>query len=777
MKRTLAKTLVALSALALLGPGLGCGSGSGADTAAAGPAKSASKRAAERRDRGKKDDKKGEKKEEAQLDEAPPEELSEEEEAEDAPAPDMAEPPPPVTVTATPKAMPAPAPEMEKKLARLEDRRDSGKRMVKTDADKGGFDFDEGEGDDEDGDFDPGDTTDGSTPIGGEGNAPDNGLLALTKDQKKKGNLAERRARVLDPAKRPPKKKMKVALDNLAATKRTERSRDRAQNLRQPTSGTTVAPNKPMDVSKLKQGQGQIAGQGMGWSSPGSNAIAYWRPLPNIFTKPKRFLPRMFYFEPTYLGGNAGVAERMRRLQAHLPDARQRILDLARTHPQDFDAPPAAGMALSARLATPWIDKPQRVLLQVGLQGSKRFGWRRPPLDVVLVLDAPLMQGSLRAARGMIRAAISRLGVQDRLGIVGVAASGGVEIVAPVQRVRDLELGLDRMLDGLPRIGGAGSGTPSRALATSGELLRRAAADATQVPGTQTVWLVTAGTNPRRVRAASQAADALTRAGVVTSVIEMGAAAGRAGAWWQVASKGHGNYHRPQRGKAAEAISQELDALSKVVARLLRVNVRMAKGVGAIRVIGSRVLDPDEVKQLKAREKAVDIALSKTMGVKADRGDDDDGIQTNIPYFYGGDSHVILVELWVEKPGAVADITIKYKDMVNLKNATAQTSVAIHGTPRGQSPNLAVARNFASFSLAERLIKAGYKVKHGRSAQARTLLQEAAGMAATPREARIVQSFLSWLSEGTSEALSEALIMAGRRQIGQPAAALAGGEL
>jgi len=53
-----------------------------------------------------------------------------------------------------------------------------------------------------------------------------------------------------------------------------------------------------------------------------------------------------------------------------------------------------------------------------------------------------------------------------------------------------------------------------------------------------------------------------------------------------------------------QVLDQELDALSKVVARLLRVNVRMASGVKAIRVIGSRVLDPDEVRRLKAREKA-----------------------------------------------------------------------------------------------------------------------------------------------------------------------------
>ncbi len=514
-----------------------------------------------------------------------------------------------------------------------------------------------------------------------------------------------------------------------------------------------------------------------GYYSDGEEDRFRHRPLPNVFEKPRRLLPRMFYFEPTYQGGNAGVMERLRRLKAQLPDARQRILDLARSHPQDFDAPGVAGIGLSARLATPWLNRPQRVLLQVGLQGSTRYGWRRPPLDVVLVLDAPLMKGTLRAANGLIRSAIARLGVLDRLGIIVVTADGGSQVVAPVQRIATLEVGLDRMLERLPRAGPQTRATPAAALAKAGQLLRRAATEVAQVPGTQTVWLVTAGEAPHRVNAASAAADALTRAGVVTSVIEMGAGGrGRRGAWWPVASKGHGNYHRPERGQAGAAIGQELDALSKVVARLLRVNVRLASGVGAVRVIGSRVLDPDEVTQLKAREKAVDVALSKTLGVKADRGDDDDGIQTNIPYFYGGDSHVILVELWVERPGAVADVTIKYKDMVNLRNATAQVSVAIDGTPQSEIRHLAVARNYASFSVAEALIKAGFKVKHGRSQEAHAMLAKAAQLAPSQREVRMVRSFQAWLTQGGSRALSDALVMAGRRQIGQPpATAQAGG--
>ncbi len=135
--------------------------------------------------------------------------------------------------------------------------------------------------------------------------------------------------------------------------------------------------------------------------------------------KPARFLPRVFYFENTYLGGNAAYQEQRRRLEQALGHRRLPHL-AARLPPQPFDAPGDAGLALTASLDRGYVDRPGRVFLQVGLQGSSRFGWRRPPLDVVLVVDRSLVASPRRIPEAF-GALAKRLGPRDRLGVVFAA--------------------------------------------------------------------------------------------------------------------------------------------------------------------------------------------------------------------------------------------------------------------------------------------------------------------------------------------------------------------
>ena len=389
--------------------------------------------------------------------------------------------------------------------------------------------------------------------------------------------------------------------------------------------------------------------------------------------KPESFLPRTCYFENTYLGGNAAYAERLRRLDDAIGWLRPH--HEARLPPQPFDAPTDDGLSLTATLDRSWLDKPGKVILQVGLQGSHRFGWRRPPLDVVLVVD----QGVVARPRDIpeaIEALRKRLGPRDRMGIVLVAPTPLViTALSPVREVRE------KVAAVLPKLRKPRDGGPpalAAALAGAGDMLRRAAGDAARVPGSQTVLVLARGGDASRVQAATRQVHELTLQGAVTSVIDL---APSGGSWWSVAGAGHGNFHRATEG-VDKAVEAELDSLSRVIARLLRINVRLAKDVEAIRVIGSRVLGQDEVTRVKAREVATDQNLSKTLGVTADRGEDDDGVQTVIPYFYGGDAHVVLIELWVDKPGPVADVTLRYKDMVALDNATARASVQLSSLPR-----------------------------------------------------------------------------------------------
>ena len=490
--------------------------------------------------------------------------------------------------------------------------------------------------------------------------------------------------------------------------------------------------------------------------------------------KPDRFLPRMLYFENTYLGGDAAYRENLRRINEALGQ-RARPHELAHAYPQPFDAPEDDGLALTAELDRRTFDKPGRVFLQVGLQGSKRFGWRRPPLEVVLILDPPALASGNEPAIRVILELLNQLGPQDRLAVL--VAGEEPRVLAPLDRIHALRVALPPALESLA----VPPATPSTALGTTmkraGGLLRDASLNRTTLPGTQTVLILTSGSATDRVSPATSAAHDLTLQGIVTSVIEVDAA--RGGPWWAVANAGYGNYHRIEGGDPSKAVHDELDTLSRVVARLVRVNIRLSKNAEGIRILGSRVLDKQEVKRVKAREVAADRNLSKTMGVKADRGDDDDGIQTVIPYFYGGDAHVILVELWVERPGPIADITLRYKDMVNLSNATARTSVALRNVPREDTPEqLAIRRNLRGLGIAEALEHASLRVKHSDPDGALEWLRtaEQAAQRTTDADRRVVTDFArlvdrrDWVNDSENRRLlSESLYLAGRRKVGEPA--------
>lgn len=478
---------------------------------------------------------------------------------------------------------------------------------------------------------------------------------------------------------------------------------------------------------------------------------------PDRYVEPARTLPQSFYFENTYLGGNAAYAERLRRLDDALGPA-PRPYRRAALPGQPFDAPTDAGLALTAALDQTAVERPQRVHLQIGLQGSRRYGWRRPPLDVVLVVDAPAVgvghETLIRAVTELMR----RLGPQDRLGVV--LAARPPRVLAAPAAVRDLRAVLARRVEALEAAPATDADALAAAMREAGAALATAAGDQARIPGSGTVLVLTADADPARVTAATAAAHALTVQGATTSVIALGGAAG----WWPVANAGHGNDHRATPETLGAAIEAELESISRVIARLLRINIRLAPGVEAIRILGSRQLDEQEVRQVKAREEATDRNLSKTMGVKADRGEDDDGIQTVIPYFYGGDSHVILVELWVTRPGPIAEVTLKYKDMVALDNATARAAVQLDRVPRPLGPiERRVAGNVRGFRLAEGLAAAA---RHRDAGSMLDALDALDGLAVGP-DAAVLQGFEALVRQrGADPTVAEALRMARDRRIG-----------
>lgn len=472
--------------------------------------------------------------------------------------------------------------------------------------------------------------------------------------------------------------------------------------------------------------------------------------------EPITTLPSTAYFQNTYLGGNAEYVEQLRRLDAAADVHPWRAAALP---PQPFDRPDDAGLALSAAVDRPYLGEPSRVLLQVGLEGSARAGWRRPPLDVVVVVDSTALERPARVVR-TIGGLITRLDGADRLAVRRV---GEPLPVVPLSTGEVARRALLTEPDALlaPRPAAA----LDEALSAAGRDLD-ATAESARIPGTGVVLLLVSGEDPARAAAALRAAHRLTTEGVTVSVVEyVDRAIAPRSRWWAVAHSGHGGHHRARTLEQADAaVEAELDRLARVVARLVRLNVRLAPGVKAIRVLGSRLLRDDEVRRVKAREKAVDERLSRTLGVTADRGDDDDGLQTVIPYFLGQDSHVVLIELWVAHAGPIADVSVRYKDMVRLDNGRAATSVSLGALPRPPSPiNAQVLRNAQGVAFAEALghVSLAFRRDDG---QADAALDEARRFAVDGRDHRLLNALRR---SGLSHVgLVDAYALSARRRLG-----------
>jgi len=481
--------------------------------------------------------------------------------------------------------------------------------------------------------------------------------------------------------------------------------------------------------------------------------------------RPTSFLPRMCYFENTYLGGNAAYLERLRRLDKAFSPGDRAYRQAAASVP-DLTPPATRGLAVSATLSRRSLAEPGRVFLQVGIAGSSRYGWRRPPLDIVAVVDPSLFR-SRKAVVDALRHLASRLGGQDRLGVV-VAANTPRLIVEPVS-ARELRFALARKLDTI-----RGQGMRPRHLAAAMDftagVFEKLNGNVHRVPGSQVALLLVGSPDARRVSIARSAAHRLTLSGVTTSVLSARHGAGE-NAWWRVANAGHGSLRQFDARNATTVIDRELEGLSRTVARLIRVNIRLGKHAHAIRVVGAKVLNQRQVKRVKAREKVMDRKLAATMGVKADRGDDDDGIQTVIPYFLGGDRHAIFVELWLDKPGHVADVELRYKDLVNTGNARASVAVTLphFGRPETDA-HYEVVASAERAGIAAVLKNVRQRVMRYNNTGARQLLRRAMNQHQDGPTRAMLRRFDEMLRRGVPmNDLQSALEVAAWRQVGEAA--------
>ncbi|MSQ84306.1 MAG: hypothetical protein EXR77_15715 [Myxococcales bacterium] len=384
---------------------------------------------------------------------------------------------------------------------------------------------------------------------------------------------------------------------------------------------------------------------------------------------PAQPLPKRCHLAPNYF---AGAAAWQRRLQA-LAQLPPRVAELAAraSAAADLQPPETSALSVSARLDRAHIAGAGLVWLRIALRSTDRWGMRRPPFDLAVVVGPSLgMRGE--AACKSLESIASYLEPQDRLTIVVPTSQehyDGLSGAEALQRVRAL------CSSGAPW----GSADVASSHATARQLLATHAAAHHRVAGTRAIVLVAAFADLLAGGLADSAAAAVQESTLTSILLAEAAAADTA---WHIAELGHGMVELAPAGQELAGARALWQGWGRVVARLIRVDIRLAANAVAYQVLGSRVLTDLETQRVRLQEQAVDQNLARVAGVQRDRDQDGEGMTMLIPAFLGSDEHVIDMQVQVSGPGPVADVVVDYKDLVRMANQKAMARAALADLPQ-----------------------------------------------------------------------------------------------
>jgi hypothetical protein len=441
------------------------------------------------------------------------------------------------------------------------------------------------------------------------------------------------------------------------------------------------------------------------------------------------FQPPHGYWRSTYTPGDP----MLRLLASKLAD--EGIEDQAQPYAQPFDAPRSSALAMTMTADRAAIDGPARVLLQVGLKGAPEFGRRRPTMNVALVVDAggTLDVETAKAIRSVVLSFAAAKEAGDRMALF-VAGRPGAKDVEPKRfDYGAVAVAMQEALADRPSDGEAS--TTTEALRRAIELV--AGADDDTAPlGASAVLLIAHRPIGMELERIADMAHQSAVAGIVVSTIGAGTNVVLP-ELDRIALTGQGNRRLLSLAEEAEAlVDRELSSVSRVVARAVRLRIRLAPGVKLVGVLGSRPLDAEESANTRQAERSIDLRLSKHLGIEADRGADEDGIQIVIPSYYANDEHPILLDLLVPGPGPIADAQVRYKDLVHLENGVARARLELRRGRTERGPlQLAVLKNLVSRRVSDALALASRQLAYGDVAGARSALASATALLAEVSQA------------------------------------------
>jgi hypothetical protein len=498
----------------------------------------------------------------------------------------------------------------------------------------------------------------------------------------------------------------------------------------------------------------EVVGGAGSYANAGFNFLGHYQQTQNLY-----FQPATGYWANTYIPGDPEI----RLLSARLAQwDRSWLEDNAplekEVEPvkQPFDAPDDNALALSLMADANSVSTndlaqgPTRMRLQVGIRGIEHRRGQRPAMNVGVVVDLPAdAPDEVRiATRALLDAMLQSKQAGDRFSLV--MTGSGLVVEAGDFRFGSLQLAKQLILG---KESGPGLNGPDSSSIDLYEAMQRAGAmvqqtdDPSRPLGSSSVLLISAKSMPDIERLTALAHER-AKDGITLSVFPLGGQP-QIGNVEKLVLAGLGNRRYLEApGQARQLVEEELHASSRAVARAVRLSIRLAPGVRLIDVVGSERLDKQRAQRVRDIEHSMDRRLSANLGIQADRGEDEDGIQIVIPSIFSGDDVTVLLDVVTDRPGAIAEVSLRYKDLVFLRNGNLQGHLDLPGSQlsggesnRGPA-GLSVLKNLLSHHFVEAVEMAAAALGRQQPAEAMAVLNS---MRSTINQAR--QALAEWAND------------------------------
>ncbi|MCF6317661.1 MAG: hypothetical protein L3J83_00020 [Proteobacteria bacterium] len=440
------------------------------------------------------------------------------------------------------------------------------------------------------------------------------------------------------------------------------------------------------------------------------------------------------YWANTYLPGDSS----MRLLEASLTDnltdnQALKINNSIKQNIQPFDYPENSALAvyLNSDVANLKNQQPTRMRIQVGIQAANRQGGQRSPMNIGLVFDmsnkTPKYAQSMKA---LLLALLKSKQPGDNISLTVAGIAGGRLIEPKDFRHGQIQVVMNNLFSSETSAKQTSDKRTKTPILNLTQAIKLASTqlkindDPSATLGSSVLMLFSADSIDN-MPAIESMVHANAVKGITMSTVSLGSDNHQQLKQLALSGQGHARILQSENNinDAKRVIDAELLASSRAVARALRLRIRLAKGVKLIEVVDSYNLNEKQSQRVRDAELSLDKRLSKNLGIKTDRGEDEEGIQIVIPSFFAGDTHVILLDVVATDANtdtnAIANVTLRYKDLLYLRNAIAREQLNLENNAKTIGPlQHNVMKNALASKFSKSIKQAGTHIRQGNHSQA-----------------------------------------------------------